>query len=60
MLFQEFVCTLIKLRTNAVIDGLGYHFNISNATVSWIFFKWMKLLDIKLKILIIWPDREAL
>jgi len=43
-----------------VIDDLGYCFNISNATVSWIFLKWMKLLDIKLKSLIIWPDREAL
>ena len=40
---------MIKLRTNAVIDDLGYHFNISNATVSQIFVKWMKLLDIKLK-----------
>ena len=59
-LFQEFICTLIKLRTNAVIDDLGYRFNVSNATVSRIFLKWMKQLDMKLKGLIIWPDREAL
>ena len=59
-LFQEFICTLIKLRTNAVIDNLGYRFNVSNAIVSRIFLKWMKQLDMKLKGLIIWPDREAL
>jgi len=59
-LFQEFICTLIKLRTNAVMDDLGYRFNVSNATISRIFLKWMKQLDMKLKGLIIWPDREAL
>jgi len=49
-------CTLINLRTNTVMDDLGYCFNVLNATISRIFLIWMKQLDMKLKGLIIWPD----
>jgi len=37
-LFQEFICTLIKLRMNAIMGDLGYCFNVSNATISPGFF----------------------
>ena len=56
---QEFISTLIELRTNAAIDDLGYRLNVSNATISRTFIKWIKQLEMKLKGLI-WSDREAL
>jgi len=43
---------------NAVMNDLGHRFNVSNATISRIFLKWMKQLD--MKGLRIWPDQEAL
>ena len=58
--FQEFICVLIKLRTNTANEDLSYRFNVSCATVSRILLKWLKQMDIRLKDLIIWPDREVL
>jgi len=58
--FQEFVCTLIKLSINSPIQDLGYRFNVSTATVSRILLKWLRQMDIRLKYLIYWPDRDAL
>ena len=55
--FQEFLCVLVKLRTNAAIEDLCYHLNISPATVS---LNWLKQMDTRLKELIPWPDRDAL
>ena len=47
----------MKLRTNAVINDLAYRFNVSNARI---LLKWMKQLDVRLKDLIFWPDRDPL
>ena len=58
--FQEFVCVLVKLRTNAANEDLCYRLNISPATVSRILLKWLKRMDIRLQELIFWPDRDAL
>ena len=58
--FQEFMCTLLKLRLNTPLQGLAYQFGISKATVSRIILKWLTQIDIRLQDLIIWPDRESL
>ena len=51
-LFQEFICVLVKLRTNTANEDLSYCFNVSCTTVSRILLKWLKQMDIQLKDLI--------
>ena len=58
--FQEFVCTMIKLSINTPIEDLGYRFGISTSTVSRVILKWLRQMDVQLRDLIYWPDREAL
>lgn len=58
--FQEFMCTMLKLRLNSPIQDLSYRFNVSASTVSRILLKWLTLMDIRLQNLIFWPDREQL
>ena len=58
--FQEFMCTILKLRLNIPLQGLAYQFGVSKATVSRIFLKWLTQMDIRLRDLIVWPDRESL
>ena len=58
--FQEFVCLMLKLRTNAPNEGLAYQFGVCKATISKIILKWLKLADIRLSGLIHWPDRDSL
>lgn len=58
--FQEFMATVVKLRLNCPVQDLAYRLNISCATVSRIFLKWMTAMDKCLRMLILWPDREAL
>ena len=58
--FQEFVLTLIKLRLDLPYKDLAYRFGLSLTTVSRIFSKWLSIMDVRLKFLIIWPDRESL
>ena len=58
--FQEFMCLMLKLRTNIPNEGLAYQFGVSQATISRIILKWLKLADTRLAGLIHWPDRDAL
>ena len=58
--FQEFMCVLLKLRMNSSLEYLAYHFGISPSTISRIFLKWLKQMDLRLSNLIMWPDRDAL
>ena len=58
--FQEFMCTLQKLRSNTPLQGLAYQFGVSKATISRIFSRWLIQMDIRLQDLILWPDRESL
>ena len=58
--FQEFMCMMLKLRTCAPNEGLAYQFGVSEATVSRIILKWLKLTNTRLAGLIHWPDRDAL
>ena len=59
-LFQQFICTLMKLRLNCSVQLLAFLFNVSSATVSRLLLKWLVQMDIRLQDLIIWPDRDSL
>ena len=54
------MCLMLKLRTNAPNEGLAYHFVISEATMSRIILKWLKLSGGRLVSLIHQPDQDAL
>ena len=58
--FQEFMMTLIKLRLNSPMQDLAFRFGVSCSTVFRILHKWLTIMDIKLRPLIMWPDRENL
>ena len=54
------LCVLLKLRLNSTIEDLAFRFGVSTSTVSRIFLKWLKQMDIRMHNLILWPDRDAL
>ena len=51
---------MVKLSVNTPIEDLGYRFRVSTSTVSRILLKWLRQMDIRLKDLIHWLDRDAL
>ena len=55
-LFQQFICSLTKLRLNCPGPFLASLFDVSAASVSRLFLKWLAQMDIRLQDLIIWPD----
>ena len=58
--FQEFVMILVKLRVNVPLQDLACRFMVSVTTVSRIFSYWMVVMDVRLKFMISWPEREQL
>ena len=58
--FQEFMCVLLKLKMNSSLEYLAYRFRISPSTVSRIFLKWLKQMNLRLSNLIMWPERDDL
>ena len=54
---RECMCVLLKLKMNNSHEYLAYRFGISPSTVSWIFLKWLKQMDLQLSNLIMWPCR---
>ena len=58
--FQEYMLVLMKLRRNLSGQDLAYRFNVHVSTVSRVFSKWLSLMAVKLKPLILWPEREDL
>ena len=58
--FQEFMVALLKLRHNLSSQDLAYRFDVHASTISRILLKWLTLMDIRLRPLIMWPDRENL
>jgi len=59
-LFQQFMCVMLKLRLNDPIQHLAFQFNVCKATISRVLLKWLAQMDLRLKDLIIWPDRDNL
>ncbi|XP_037503060.2 uncharacterized protein LOC119377831, partial [Rhipicephalus sanguineus] len=58
--FQEFILFMMKIKVNLHNTDLAFRFNISEATVSRIFDKWLHGAYCRLKSQIAWPGREAL
>lgn len=58
--FQECMLVKLKLRLSNPVVDLAYRFDVSPATVYRIVLKWLTQMDIRLKNLIIWPEREDL
>ena len=58
--FQESMSTMLKLRMDTPLEDLVYRFRISSTTMSRIFLKWLRQMDLRLQDLIIWPDRYLL
>ena len=58
--FQRILMFLMKVRLNLHDEDLAYHFNVHNSTVSRNFHRVLDVMDIKLKHLIIWPERSVL
>ena len=58
--FQEFMATMIKLQHNPSSQDLAYRFDVSSSTVSRILLKWLTALDVRLKSMIVWPERDDL
>ena len=58
--FQQLFLTLMRLRLESSGVELGYHFGIHPSTVSRVFSDVMQMLYVRLKFLIVWPEREVL
>ena len=58
--FQQLMLTLMRLRLSISGVQLGYHFGIHPSTVSRIFASVIEMLYVRLKFLIVWPEREVL
>lgn len=58
--FQEFLLFLMKLKLHLHITDLAFRFNVSEATVSRIFDKWLHAAYCRLKSQILWPPRSVL
>ena len=59
-LFQQLLVTLMRLRLNLHGQDLGYRFKVHGSTISRTFIRVIDVLFVKLKPLIIWPDRGSL
>ena len=58
--FQEFMLVMLKLRLNSQNKDLAFRFGVSETTVSRLLLKWLVAMDVRLRKLIIWPDRKSL
>ena len=58
--FQKMVLTLMRLRLNLTLNDLSYRFNISRSTTSSIVLKWINIMFVRLRPLIMWPGREEI
>ena len=58
--FQRNLMFLMKVQLNLHDEDLAYRFNVHNSTVSRNFHRVLDVMDIKLKHLIIWPERSVL
>ena len=58
--FQQLLLTLMKLRLNLPGQDLAYRFHVHGSTVTRTFQHVISVLYVRLKPLIIWPDRDVL
>ena len=58
--FQEFMLTLMKRRRNLSNQDLAYRFTVHVSTISRFLSEWLSLIAVKLKPVILWPEKETL
>ena len=58
--FQQLILTLMRPRLNLSGQDLGYHFGVHQSTVCRVFSHVIEVLYVKMKSLIIWPERDIL
>lgn len=58
--FDQFMLVLMKLRLNLFDADLARRFGVSQSTVSKLVMKWVHIMYVRLKPLVIWPEREDL
>ena len=59
-LIDEYFVVLVKLRLGLMNSDLAYRVNVSECSISRIFHKWLDIMYVNLKQLIVWPDPDAL
>ena len=57
---NEFFAVLARLRLNLLLKDLASRFDISLGTISNIFQRWMDVMYVRMKFLIVWPWRKVL
>eukprot|EP00118_Oscarella_pearsei_P022681 m.264795 g.264795 ORF g.264795 m.264795 type:complete len:402 (+) comp40480_c0_seq15:225-1430(+) len=57
--FQQFM-SVLRLRLNLQEQDLAYRFGTSQTTISRVWKRWIEVLYVRLRHLIIWPSREEL
>ena len=57
---QEFLLTMMRIRTGILLQDLAFRFQISLGLVSNIFTTWVKFLSKELKWIITWPNRNII
>ena len=60
MIEDEIFLTLVRLRLALIYEDLAHRFDISVASVSRIFQKWVDIMFAKLRFLIAWPQRDII
>ena len=58
--FQQLLLVLMRLRLDLSVQDLAYRFGIHKSTVSRTFTEVIEIMYIRLKPLILWPDRDTL
>ena len=58
--FQQLLMTLMRLRLNLSGQDLAYRFGVHKSTISRLFSHVIDIMYVKLKPLILWPDRDIL
>ena len=57
---DELVLVLVKLRLNLPFQYFAYRWEVSISTVTRMFYKWIKVMFVRMKFLIKWPPRDIL
>ena len=58
--FQQFILVLMRIRLDTPLQDLAYRFSVSLSTTSRILNRWIDVMYVKIKVLIVWPEREEL
>ena len=54
------VLTLMRLRLNLTINDLSHRFNVSGSATSSVVLKWITVMFVRLRPLIVWPGRREI